>query len=56
MPFDSAEAWKEEVMQHEAEFELLKGCGVDEEKRPKVESDSSNGWGISGAFRKLNIT
>ena len=56
MTLGIAEAWKHEVMQHEAEFDLLKGCGVDEEKRPKVESHSSNGWGISGAFRKLNIT
>ena len=47
--------WKETVLKNVAEFDLNKGHGVDEDKKPAADVNAASGWGITGAFRRLNV-
>lgn len=50
---DLIQDYKEYVIKHRGELELMSKFGVDEDKRPKEETDA--GWGIVGSFRKLAV-
>ena len=43
------------MLKNVAEFDLNKGHGVDEDKKPSADVDTASGWGITGAFRRLNV-
>ena len=49
-----AGSWKEVVLKNVREFELNQGYGVDETKKPES-GKKQDGWGITGAFRRLNV-
>ncbi len=50
-----SEGWKEHLIKNREEIVSLKNYGVDEDKRAKPEEKESQGWGLTGSFRKMNV-